>query len=866
MSKLYNPELVPKEEIKRTFVGRHKLVEEIVSIVEHQPDGAGVQHLIIVAPRGMGKTTLLLMVRFAVEDGDLSKTWQPVQFPEESYDIYELSDFWIKIAEYLAADTGDENLFAKIAEIKNKFTKNEDLYEVAYALVKDWRRKNGKRIVLLIDNFDMILQQINSEQDAARLRKVMMNEDTVMLIGSAVTFFQEVRGYEHPLYNFFKIYNLEGFKDELIEEFLRVRAEEAGIKDFEKLMRENRPRIRTLSYFTDGNPRLVLMLFDVVTNSKISDVEKALEKLLDEITPYLKSKIELLPPQQRKILDYIARMSFEKREGVTPGAISAEVRLAANQTSAQLKRLAEDGYVRSANVSGRSSFYVLSEPLIAIWYQMRFGRTAFQKRRWLIFVLESLYELEEFRNEQTRLRRQYQKALNAGENARANDILRHQLYLAEAMPEFSGAKPHFEHFVAQSMILKNDYLKEELKNPDLLKKLSNDLLDQLQTEGYITENQCAKAKTDSAAYELSEKEHDLIVELLAGQKILEELTPESRTKQLQTALEHFNRALELNPQNLSALRARSFFFYSFCKYREAILDINNEIEIYEKLLSHEKRQELANNLAMAYMNKGVVLRILSRLNEAVSEYDKAIVIFENLINEQNRQELVNDLAMAYMNKGNTLDSLGRSNEAISEYDKAIAIRENLINHEKRHELANDLAMAYINKGVALNNLGRLNEAVDKYNKAIELFNDLEQINQNWEIPVNRAKTLLNKSILFVKQKKFSQAGDLIKETVELFEKIKFKELDSLIINLLFSAAEGDDYSNIRKLLQGEEMEKRFFPVLRAIDYLETGNEDLIEKLSPEVRGVVEEAVRALRHTSEIEEEFEPVKRAKKRKK
>ena len=289
------------------------------------------------------------------------------------------------------------------------------MYEVAYALLKDWRRKNGKRIVLLIDNFDMILEQINSEQDAARLRKVLMNEDTVMLIGSAVTFFQEVRGYEHPLYNFFKIYNLEGFEDDLIEEFLRVRAEEEGIADFERIMRENRPRIRTLAYFTDGNPRLVLMLFDVITKSKITDVEKALEKLLDEITPYLKSKIELLAPQPRKILDYIARMSFEKREGVTPNEISAEVRLAPNQTSAQLKRLANDGYVKAANVSGRSSFYVLSEPLIAIWYQMRFGRIAYQKRRWLIFVLKGLYELEEMRGEQKRLRREYQKALDAGQ-------------------------------------------------------------------------------------------------------------------------------------------------------------------------------------------------------------------------------------------------------------------------------------------------------------------------------------------------------------------------------------------------------------------------------------------------------------------
>ena len=83
MSKLYNPDLDSKEEIKKTFVGREKLLSEIVSIIAEQPKGAGVQHIILIAPRGMGKTTMLLMSRFSVEDSQLSETWQPVQFPED---------------------------------------------------------------------------------------------------------------------------------------------------------------------------------------------------------------------------------------------------------------------------------------------------------------------------------------------------------------------------------------------------------------------------------------------------------------------------------------------------------------------------------------------------------------------------------------------------------------------------------------------------------------------------------------------------------------------------------------------------------------------------------------------------------------
>ncbi len=65
-----------------------------------------------------------------------------------------------------------------------------------------------------------------------------------------------------------------------------------------------------------------------------------------------------------------------------------------------------------------------------------------------------------------------------------------------------------------------------------------------------------------------------------------------------------------------------------------------------------------------------------------------------------RVELANDLAAAYMNKGVALRGLGRLSEAITQYDQAIEIREPLV-AGGRVELANDLATAYMNKGVAL---------------------------------------------------------------------------------------------------------------------------------------------------------------------
>jgi hypothetical protein len=256
----------------------------------------------------MGKTTLLLMLRFTVLSQDLAKRWQPVLFPEESYSVYDLADLWVEVLDHIASETGDVALREGVKKLKEAHPNSSSLEAVALASIKDWRDRNKKRLLLLVDNFDMILEQIGDEKDNASLRDVLMNDGTMMLVGGSTTFFKEARAYDQPLYNLFKIYNLNGLDSDQMEDLLRRRAKLDGIENFEEILRANRSRLRVLEYFTGGNPRLVLMLYRVLTHSDISEVRRGLEKLLDEVTPYYKAKVEALPPQQRKILDQIARI------------------------------------------------------------------------------------------------------------------------------------------------------------------------------------------------------------------------------------------------------------------------------------------------------------------------------------------------------------------------------------------------------------------------------------------------------------------------------------------------------------------------------------------------------------------------------
>ena len=399
MELLYNPDVMSEEEIKKTFVARESLVNELVSLVEKQPQEAGMQHVIIIGPRGVGKTTLLLMVKFAINDSALADRWLPVKFPEELYGVYDLADFWIETLNLIAAETADEQLRQNAKRLKLEHPDNADLQNVALAAIKEWRLQNNKRLLLLVENFDQVLKQIDDKHDGSRLRDVLTHDTSMVLIGGATTFFKNTRATDHTFDDLFKIYFLDDLKFEQAQKLLRIRAEVDQIPDFGEKLKANNGRLRALGYFTGGNPRLILMIYRVVSQTDIPEVRLALEKLLDEITPYYKAKVETLPAQQRKIVDYIARVSGETNEALSPKEIAGALRLPPNQVSSQLKRLSAHGYVRAANLRGRSSYYTLSEPLYALWHQMRFGRNDRKRIHCLITFLRLWYEFEEIESD-----------------------------------------------------------------------------------------------------------------------------------------------------------------------------------------------------------------------------------------------------------------------------------------------------------------------------------------------------------------------------------------------------------------------------------------------------------------------------------
>jgi hypothetical protein len=73
-----------------------------------------------------------------------------------------------------------------------------------------------------------------------------------------------------------------------------------------------------------------------------------------------------------------------------------------------------------------------------------------------------------------------------------------------------------------------------------------------------------------------------------------------------------------------------------------------------------------------------------------------------------------------------------------------------------------------------------------------------------------------------------------------------KDWPDEVSEALLKIARSEQFVFVRRLMAESDLEEQLFPLVRAIDYLKTGDATLIEKLSPEVKGIVEKVVETLR--------------------
>lgn len=352
----HNPAFLDDADLARTFVVRHDDLALVLQVVRENTRDSN-QHVLVVGPRGIGKTMLVRRAALEVQqDAELQRLWYPLIFAEESYEVGSAGEFWLESLFHLAQQTGDEAWQRTYDDLKKEPVEDR-LRERALAQLMDFADRQGKRILLIVENLNQILGDQISEDDAWKLRHTLMHESRLMLLATATARLDLPENTHKAMFELFKTHTLQPLNDEECQAVWRsVTGAELGPR-----------RIRAVSILTGGNPRLLAIISHFGARLCFAELMKDMTGLVDEHTDYFKSHLDALPSTERKA--YVALADLW--DPSTARGVAAASRLDVSKTSALLNRLVGRGAVVETPGKGRTKRYQVAERMYNIYYLMR---------------------------------------------------------------------------------------------------------------------------------------------------------------------------------------------------------------------------------------------------------------------------------------------------------------------------------------------------------------------------------------------------------------------------------------------------------------------------------------------------------------
>jgi tetratricopeptide (TPR) repeat protein len=726
----FAPWLAGPEQLWRTLVGHHDLLREFLARLQATEKGATANHLLLVGPRGIGKTHLLCLADRCVS-GRLhvpqdwsgpSKAWTSVFFAEEEYaGQNSLANFLLNLLDKLREALPAEQLWNLPPKLHQQM--DQAVIDCCFERMERFDRERGGRILLVIDNLQKVLQQW-PEEEHLRLRSFLSRNSLLVILGSAPSVFKEVMDQKAAFHDFFEIRILPELSNEQVLELLARRFEEDGrLGEFEARRAELSKKIPAIEILTGGNPRLVLFLYQIATRSAFLDIELALRNLLEELREYFVRRFDELPDQARKVLDTIAQMSGP----ATPTEIAEAARLKLALVNAQLKRLKEGHYVRPAKFQRRrATRYDITERLFRIWRQTATvaGR---QRFRFLADFLKLYFTPEEIREMYSHHRAYLRAAVEipraeimrhveesfyfqaAGEGALRYDAFSSRMDSLIKIGEWGWAEEEAQYLAAESL---KEHDRQGLTVAyragavvHLQAGRRAEALEDIEKLIGIGANEEAKCAAEEVLdMDQRSPEASRLLGIAAGN-----MGDHAR------ALEAFRKVAEVSEPTAVL-------------YTYQAIALNNLGRPEEALRCAEQAVGLDQKSARAYQELGVAAGNLGRHERALQAFRKAA-------------DVGGPTVALWTNQAGALDGLGRRQEALWCAEQAVALNAsmapawealgaaagNLGQHDraleafrKAAELSEPTAALYTYQAIALNSLGRREEALRCAEQAIAL--------------------------------------------------------------------------------------------------------------------------------------------------
>ncbi len=378
------------EAIKRNFLIRVAEFELIVEVLQRKKKGDPLQHELILGRRGSGKSTLLRRIQIEIdEQPDLAEKYIAINLAEEQNAIYRLSDLWYEVLQELAIRL---NKSLNLRDF-DSFEDEQDFARYLYAEIHRLLTASEKRVVLLLDNLDRILENLN---DAAHLlRETLLNYNDLQIIGASTRMTEHFWQHSKPFYDFFRRHRLEGLTFEEIHQLLNHWGAEMDLPELRDYALQHRGRVEAIRILTDGLPRALQYFIQVLLHDSDLYGFEYLKKVMDKATPLYQERLNGLTAPQRKI---VQEMAF-CWEAVPTKTLVLKCRMESKTIAAFLKQLDQYGIIETISTDKRNHLYRLAERFFNMWLIVTQGNPD-QKRRakYLTLFLEGWYEEHELKS------------------------------------------------------------------------------------------------------------------------------------------------------------------------------------------------------------------------------------------------------------------------------------------------------------------------------------------------------------------------------------------------------------------------------------------------------------------------------------
>ena len=365
----FNPGLFQTDqEVIAQFAVRHTEFKTVLKIIEENLDSPSWQHVLVVAPRGRGKT--MLLARLAAEcrtNEKYSRRIVPVRFMEECYEIFTLADFWLEALISLAKEIAtsypntSQELKKAHAEFKSRWQEKE-IADRARAAVMGTAERLDWHLMLMVENLQSLVDVVDDDFGWG-LRHALQTESQLTLVATATSHFRALGDVEHAFFELFRPVHLDPLDSKSCHQLWH----KLGGRERSEI------EIEPVRILTGGSPRLLAIIASFANHFSLDRLLDELVDLIDSHTEYFRGHLEGMPKTERRV--YLALADLWQPS--TTGEIAARASLGIRKVSTMLGRLIDRGAVLVGGTNGKRE-YSVAEGLYCLYYKLRRDQGAAQ--------------------------------------------------------------------------------------------------------------------------------------------------------------------------------------------------------------------------------------------------------------------------------------------------------------------------------------------------------------------------------------------------------------------------------------------------------------------------------------------------------